>query len=294
MVASLQLDYDTLAAINPALIYCTTTGFGDDGKYAGRPAYDDLIQGASGVAALMSKNDEEARYFPGIICDKITGLTAVYAVLAAVIHRNNTGEGQKVTVPMFETMVAFNLLEHIQDTVFQGEASDFGYKRVLSEHRRPYNTKDGLICVLPYSDRNWRSFFSLIGQPELAQDPRFESLPQRTRHIDELYEISAGSLGDKTTQEWLTLFEEAHISATPIANLADIEQDCHIKTSGFIRPRTHPSAGDYKEIGIPIAYSQSVPDEPTPAPTIGQHSDDILQELGYSAADIAAMGEGVV
>ncbi len=282
VVRSLGLDYERLHARHPALVYCVATGFGEDGPYSGQPAYDDLIQGASGIASLMSGDGDAPRYFPAIVCDKVTGLNVVNAVLAAYVHRQSTGEGQKVTVPMFETMLAFNLLEHAGDSVLSPYDGEIGYARVLSPHRRPYPTADGYICVLPYSDREWRTFFGVVGKPDLADDTRFADIGERTRNSDALYETAGSLLGSRTTDEWLQVFADARIAAMPVYDLAAAQQDPHIVESGFIAEREHPSEGTFRETGIPVAFSQSPPDRPTPAPRLGEHTEELLAELGLS------------
>ena len=286
VVSALGLEYQRLGERNPALIYCAAAGFGNGGPYSGQPAYDDLIQGASGIAALMTGDDREPRYFPGVICDKVTGLTVVNAVLAAFIHRQKTGEGQQITVPMFETMVAFNLVEHSGDHIFSPPAGDFGYRRVLSKHRKPYRTADGYICVLAYSDRQWRDFFKLVERPELADDDRFSDLARRSRNIDELYEIVSSSLAGRTTGDWIDRFRSANVPATRVLDLAGIGNDTHVMETGFIKRRVHATQGAYDSIGVPIEFSVSKPDDPEDAPTIGQHTEEILSELGYSEKEI--------
>ena len=286
VIESLGLQYEHLSERNPKLIYCTATGFADGGDYSGCPAYDDLIQGASGIASLMAGAENEPAYFPGVICDKVTGLTVVYAILAACLYREKTGLGQQITVPMFETMLSFNLAEHASDHIFSPSEGEFGYRRVLSKNRKPYKTLDGYICVIPYTDRNWRDFFTLVGRPELVEDNRFSDIAQRTKHIDELYKIVSFSLGNKTSREWMEIFETARIPAMPVLDLANIENDPHIKSTGFISHRTHATQGDFKSIGVPIDFSISSPDDPKDAPTIGRDSEDILSELGYSDEQI--------
>lgn len=279
VVEALDLAYDTLRSINPSLIYCTATGFAEGGPYSGRPAYDDLIQGISGVAALMETACGEMRYFPGIICDKVTGLALVNAVLAAAVHRAKTGEGQEVVVPMFETMISFNLVEHAADALFDPAESGFGYARVLSPDRKPYRTKDGYICALPYSDRDWYAFFRIINRPELSDDPRFADLTSRTANIDDLYSLVASVMVSRTSSDWMLALEAEKIPVVPVASFADMETDPHISGTGFLRRRTHPTEGAFKEIGIPVRFSATPTAEPSPAPTLDQHRKEIMREL---------------
>lgn len=282
VVAALDLSYDTLRQINPALIYCTATGFADGGPYAGKPAYDDLIQGASGLADLMESVCGEMRYFPGIICDKVTGLALVNAALAAVVHRERTGEGQEIAVPMLETMLSFNLVEHVADALFEPAECDFGYARVLSPGRKPYRTEDGYICALPYSDRDWAAFFQIIGRDELCDDPRFATMSARTAQIDELYALVAAAMRTRPTAAWLSAFEAENIPVVPVMSMSDMETDPHIRATGFLQHRVHPTEGPYKEIGIPARFSATQPGRPSPAPVLDQHRKELLREAGHA------------
>ena len=178
------LDYESVRAVKPDVVYCTANGFAEGGPYQGKPAYDDVIQAASGIAGLLQQHRGRADYMPIALCDKISGLTMVYAVLGAVVHRQRTGEGQHVETPMFEASVAFNLLEHICGFAFDPPEGEFGWQRILSAKRRPFPTRDGFACIMPYSDRNWADFFTEIGRPELAGEPRFAAHASRIEHID--------------------------------------------------------------------------------------------------------------
>lgn len=290
-MARLGLAYEDVSAVRPDIVYCACVGFGHDGPYAGRPAYDDLIQGASGTAALLERMHGEPLYFPGVMADKITGLAAVNGMVAAFLHRERTGEGQHVEVPMLETMVSFNMVEHACDWIFEPPEADFGYVRVLTKNRRPYRSRDGYVCILPYSNQQWRSFFALMGREELAEDPRFVDLASRTRNIHELYGLVGDATPARTTEEWLELCVEANIPATPVADLQDARTEPHLKATGFLAERDHPSEGRYRSVGIPTRFSKSVCAVTRDAPRLGEHSAEILREAGYSDAEIAALGE---
>lgn len=283
VVEALDISYETLRRCHPDLIYCTATGFADGGPYSGKPAYDDLIQGASGLASLMEPMCGEMRYFPGIVCDKVTGLALVNAILAAVVYRERTGEGQEVTVPMFETMLSFNLVEHVADALFEPAESDFGYRRVLSPGRKPYRTQDGHICALPYSDRDWAAFFHIIGRSELCNDPRFADMSGRTAHIDELYALVATAMLSRSTRDWLSALEAENIPVVPVMCIADMEADPHIEGTGFLQHRVHPTEGAYKEIAIPAKFSASQTGRPSPAPVLDEHRQELLEEAGSMA-----------
>ena len=202
--ARLGIDYSVVAALKPDIVYAVATGFGEDGPFADRPAYDDLIQGASGLAALFGQVTGTPRYAPSVLADKTVGLYLSNYIVTALFHRQRTGEGQKIHVPMYECFAAFVINEHLQGQTFIPETGPAGYSRMLTPHRRPYATADGHICVVPYTRRHWQAFFRIAGQPELIEDPRFATQEARTRNIDALYERVADVLATRGTQEWLT------------------------------------------------------------------------------------------
>ncbi|HEX2255882.1 MAG TPA: CoA transferase [Afifellaceae bacterium] len=285
----LGLGWPELKMANPRLIYCAATGFGSGGPYADRPAYDDLIQGASGLSDLLGRVSGAPGMVPSIVCDKITGLTAVYAILAALFHRERTGEGQMVEVPMLETMAAFNLVEHYAGGVFRPPAGPIGYSRLLTPYRKPYRCADGYLCLLAYTDRQWRGFFEIIGRPELADDERFRTLAARTRNTDALYAIVEQAIADKTTAEWLELCRRHQIPCMPLLKIDEIERDPHLAETGFFGEAEHPSEGRYTQVGIPTRFSASRTQVRRHAPALGEHSVEILREAGFSPAEIAAL-----
>ena len=209
----LGLAYESVREAQPEIVYCACTGYGSGGPYAGKPAYDDLIQGASGLASLMGRVNDAPRYVPSAICDKIVGLAAVNALLAALLYRGQTGQGQYVEVPMYESMVAFNMAEHVCDWIFEPPEAPFGYARVLSPGRRPYRTLDGYVCFLAYTDRQWKAFFRFTDEAELADDPRFKTLTERTKHIDQLYAMVGEKIAGYTTADWMALCDAEQIPA---------------------------------------------------------------------------------
>ncbi len=288
-MARLGLAHDDIAVVRPDIVYCACTGYGPGGPWSGRPAYDDLIQGASGMAALMQKMHGEPLFFPAVLCDKLVGVAAVNAMVAALFHRERSGEGQYVEVPMLETVVSFNMAEHACDSLFEPPLAEFGYARVLTPNRRPYPTADGHVCILAYTDRQWRGLFGLMGRPELASDPRFADLPARSRNIDELYGLVRAATPAKTTDEWLALCLEATIPATRVADLNEARQDPHLTGSGFLAERTHPSEGRYMAVGIAPHFSRTPGEIRREAPRLGEHGGELLREAGYDDAEIAAL-----
>jgi crotonobetainyl-CoA:carnitine CoA-transferase CaiB-like acyl-CoA transferase len=288
-VRRLGLTYEDVRAVRPDIVYCSTIGFRSDGPYGAKAAYDDMIQGGSGLAALLARFYGTPGYVPATLCDKIVALAAVYAVTAALFHRARTGEGQAVEVPMFETMVAFNLVEHIADAVFEPPQSKFGYPRVLTEYRRPYATADGYLCVLPYTDRQWRSFVSVAGRPELADDPLFRDFASRAKNVAALYACIEDLVRAKPTAEWLRLCDQNHIPAMPVNEISELPDDPHLVQTGFFTTREHPSEGRYRAIGSPVRFQASPAGLRRDAPRLGENGTELLAEVGYTAAEIEAL-----
>ncbi|MFZ9087179.1 MAG: CaiB/BaiF CoA transferase family protein, partial [Steroidobacteraceae bacterium] len=231
--ARLGLDYARLSKAHPRLVHCHVSGYGNDGLYAGRPAYDDIIQAASGLAHLQAVIGGQPRFMPTILADKVSGLHAAMAILAALVHRAATGVGQQVQVPMFETMAAFNMLEHQWGHVFDPPEASMGYQPVSTATRRPYRTLDGFLAVLPYSDQHWRRFFELAGSPQVMEDPRFATFASRQRHFREVWDEIEKQVGMKTNAQWLALLEGADIPFSVVNRLEDLVDDPHLRSVDF-------------------------------------------------------------
>jgi crotonobetainyl-CoA:carnitine CoA-transferase CaiB-like acyl-CoA transferase len=281
-MARLGLSYEDLHRINPKLIYVGAFGFSQRGPYASRPAYDDLIQGMSGLPWLSLKaGSPEPRYAPVILADRIVGLQVAFATVAALHHRDRTGQGQRVDVPMFEGLVSVILGEHLAGSSFEPSLGDTGYQRSLAHNRRPHRTRDGYICTLVYTDKHWRSFFDVIGQPQLFdEDARFSSQADRLKHIDEVYGYLAGVLATRTTAEWLDVLTTADIPAAKMNSIDDILADEHLNAIGYFRTIRHPTEGYIREISVPTEWSVSQPTATRHAPRLGEHSSEILKEAG--------------
>lgn len=286
----LGLDYEAVRERHPGIIHVSCCGFDQDGPYAARAAYDDLIQGATGVPWLMQQYGTESPcYAPVTLADRVTGLHAVYAVTSALYARERTGEGQAVVVPMFEAMTQFIFGDHLAGLGFEPPIGDAGYARLLTAHRRPYRTSDGYLCVLVYNDKHWRSFFAALGEPQRMDDPRFATHRARADNIDAVYEEVARLLAQRTTAEWQALLDAADVPNMPMNSPADLLRDPHHAATGFIRTVEHPSEGRLRAAGRPTRWSGTPPPEPAPAPRLGEHSVQVLRELGYAPQDIASM-----
>jgi crotonobetainyl-CoA:carnitine CoA-transferase CaiB-like acyl-CoA transferase len=290
----LGLDYPALRTVNPRLIYAGVLGYAQDGPYAPRPAYDDLMQGATTIAAMNARVfNGEPRYVPLAMADRITGLAAFGAINAALFHRERSGEGQLVEVPMFEMMLNFVLGDHLGGKVFDPPLDAGGYGRLLSPDRRPYRTSDGHVCTMIYNDRQWRNFCAAVGWPDLVStDPRFASHATRTTHIDAVLGMLAEEFLKRSTAEWLTLLAEADLPVTPVHTLESIFEDPHLLATGFFGKEQHPSEGEVTRMAVPMTFSATPPGERRPAPQLGEDSAAILAEAGYSETEIAALLEG--
>jgi crotonobetainyl-CoA:carnitine CoA-transferase CaiB-like acyl-CoA transferase len=290
-MARLGLDYEVLAAANPAILYVGLFGYGQTGPYAAKPAYDDLIQGAAGVPTLIAMaGDGTPRYVPITMADRVVGLKAVNAILGGLMHQSRTGIGQRIDVPMFEEMAEFVLIDHLGGLTYDPPLDHGGYSRLLSRHRRPYKTSDGYICALIYNDKQWKSFFDAIGQQELLQQPRFATHAARHAHIDEIYQEVGRIFVTRTTAEWRELLEHADIPVMPMHTLETILEDPHLDAVGFFRSVEHPVEGRIRQMRVPSSWSKSQPEPGGPAPTFGQHGRDILREAGFSLDEIERLG----
>ncbi len=291
-MARLGLSYEEVAAANPAIIYCALVGSGQDGPYAARGAFDDLIQGACGLAALEARMGGEPRYVPGWIADQGVGLVAVYAVLAALLHRTRTGIGQAVEVPMFEAMTQFVMTPHLLGHTFRPPIGPTGYERLFQ--RRPYKTKDGYISAGAYSVDQWRRFFDLSKRPELKNSPRYADPRKIAQHIGELYQMFSDAMATKTTDEWIELLDRADIPAMPMHTPESIQQDPHLLATGFFQDVDHPTEGPIRTMAVPTRWSSSRPTPERQAPCLGEHSAEVLREAGYSDDEIRSlMEEGI-
>jgi formyl-CoA transferase len=286
-IARLGFDYEAVRALNAAIVYCAAYGFGERGPYRDYPAYDDLIQARSGVAALAGVNAPAPAFAPTIMADKTVGLTALYGVLAALYHRARTGQGQAVEVPMFETMVAFMMVEHLGGLTFEPPLGPAGYARVLAPDRRPHRTADGHVAILPYTTRQWRDFFKLAGRPELADDPRIVDAPTRNRHVAALYVLLAELVATRPTAFWLDGCLEADIPCAPVNPLEALPDDPHLQAVGLFAARAHPSEGAIRELKPPVGFSATPTALRRPAPRLGADTAAVLREHGYADAEIA-------
>lgn len=273
--ARLGLDPDEIAKSHPHIVYCIATDYGSRGRNADLPAYDDIIQVTSGIAALNSDEKREPRFLPTILCDKIGGLHLALAVLAGVIRQAKTGKGCTIKAPMFEGLVSFLMAEHLSGETFRPALGDTGYDRITSPLRKPFATSDGYISVLPYNGRHWADFLSFVGRADLAEADWVQDAAQRSRRIDELYAVVAEAMPERISAEWLTALRELDVPCSPVNTLDELLDDTHLRDVGLFEEIDHPSEGTLRAVRTPfwINAVDQAPDAPAPAKP--QAGDDI-------------------
>ena len=279
----LGVAYEDIVKVKPDIVFVHAAGYGSDGPYAGEPAYDDLIQSASGCADILPRTDGNPtpRIIPTLMADKVSGLFLSQAVTAALLHRQRTGEGQFVEVPMLECVTSFLMVEHLFNHTFEPPTGGLGYSRVVNPNRKPYRTKDGYIGLLPYTDKQWDQFFEIAGWGEtIAKDPRFSDYTTRNRHARELYAMVETVTQERTTQEWLDLLKPLSIPVVRTNRLDDLEQDEHLKAVGLFEVYEHPEVGAYRQMRPPVKFAKTPANIRRHPPRLGQHTAEVLAEVG--------------
>jgi crotonobetainyl-CoA:carnitine CoA-transferase CaiB-like acyl-CoA transferase len=292
----LDLGYETLAALNPQLIYAGVFGFGQDGPYAAKPAYDDLIQGATALPSLNAlTGDGTPRYVPNALVDRIVGLNAVGAICASLVAREKSGRGQRVDIPMFETMAGFVMGDHLGGLTYEPPLDRGGYARHLSPDRRPYQTSDSYICAMVYNDKQWQNFLKAVGRDDLLADPRYTTFALRAVNIDIVYAELSRIFLTRTTAEWTELLDKADVPSLPMHDLESMLTDPHLVAAGMFPVVEHPSEGPIRNMKVAANFSRTPVETVRLAPQLGQHSEEILREAGLAADEIAdLMRDGVI
>ncbi|MBL4786325.1 MAG: CoA transferase [Cohaesibacteraceae bacterium] len=278
---------DAVAGMNPNIIYTAAVGYGHAGPYAEKPAYDDVIQAASGIAALPTYMGQNPSYVPSIIADKIGALHVIYAITSALFQRERTGKGITIEVPMFETLVAFVMNEHL-DAASYTQDGEPGYSRLLNPNRRPYQTKDGWLAVMPYSAGHWSGILAVLERQDILDEPWFQSGAERNRRSGELYGILADGLSHRSNAEWSLILDRLDIPYSNVNTLDDLLNDPHLKATGFF-DTTNDQSGQMRSIPNPISFCGPKKCRDAPPPGLGAHSKEILADLGYSFEKIRAL-----
>jgi crotonobetainyl-CoA:carnitine CoA-transferase CaiB-like acyl-CoA transferase len=278
----LGFDWEAVHTLNPRLVYCAALGYGSDGPYAGKPAYDDIIQATGGIAALAERRDGTPAYNPTVTADKVGALHTVYAVLAALLHRERTGGmGQLVEMPMLEAITSFVLNENLMGATFADQAP-LGYHRTLSPNRKPYRTKDGWVAVLPYTSAQWGRVLKALGRDDVVAEPWFADDGERSKRSGDLYAVLGCALEARTSAEWLALFEQLDVPCGPVNSLEDLLTDPHLEAVGFFEPDYTGGPPVKRALRQPVLWRGVAREPDRMAPTLGADTVAILDELGYT------------
>jgi crotonobetainyl-CoA:carnitine CoA-transferase CaiB-like acyl-CoA transferase len=287
----LGIGYDAVRKRNPKIIYAHAPGFRGDGPRWDEPAFDDVIQGMSGLAWLNATAPDHPRYFPTVVADKFCGYVLASSISMALFHRERTGRGQKVQVPMFETLLQFNLFEHLWEASLGKGPEGMGYVRMFSPHRRPYATLDGHICVLAVNDLQWRRLMTAVGRPEVLEEPRFSTMAERMRNISDLYAILAKALVERSSAEWNKILGAADVPHGPVNSLADLMRDPYLQETNYFREFEHPTEGKMAMTSIPVSFSDSPGSYRLPPPRLGEHTAEVLSSIGIGEDELKRLQE---
>lgn len=285
----LGLDSEKIRDRYPEKVYCLITGYGTEGPYAGQPTYDSVVQGVTGMAGLFLRRDGSPNYVPMLICDHVAGEIAASSILAAIVEKRTSGNGSTIEVPMFETMAAFVLQEHLAQHSFDPPVGPPGDLRLLSPHNKPVKTLDGWISFTVNTDPQVRAFLSVTGRDHLLEDERFNSVAARAKNVAQWFEVRGTPLTSKTTDEWLELLQKADIAAQPCHTLETLPHDKHLKAVGLIQTEQHPTEGKTSAIRASIKVNDSYLNLREPSQPKGWETEQLLEEMGYTESEIQAM-----
>ncbi|MFC4595467.1 CaiB/BaiF CoA transferase family protein [Sphingobium tyrosinilyticum] len=287
-MSALGLGPDVLLKVNPRLVYACMHGFGEAGPYGGRPAYDDIIQGLCGLADLTGQRTGVPAYLPICAADKTAGMVGAIAILSALVKREQVGQGAYVEIPMFEALVSYTAVEHLYGRHFEPAKGPAAYPRIMSDARRPYATRDGHICVMPYTDQHWRSLFLAVGRQDLADDTRFQGIAARTHNIDALYALLRDILQNRTTGEWMALLDAIEVPNAPVKSIEDLLEDPHLTAVGFFPTFAQANGKHVRMTGVPVLFDGERPPTRLP-PALGADTRAVLSEVGLSSEEIGAL-----
>jgi len=289
-MARLKLSYEEIKKINPQIIYAGCFGFSQRGPYAAKAAYDDMIQGAAGIPWLLKRQGaSEPRYAPMIIADRSVGQQVASAVSAALYHREKTGSGQRIDVPMFEHLLQLVLGDHLGGYTFEPQLGEPGYHRILAPDRRPYETRDGYVCALIYNDKQWKAFFDILGKPEIFSLPEFSTQEARSKNYNRAYAMVAEEMKKRTTAQWVEALGRADIPVQSMNSIDDIVADPHLAAIGYLGVVEHPTEGRIKSLAVPSEWSRSQPEYRRHAPRLGEHTREVLREAGLTEERIDSL-----
>lgn len=277
---------DPVLKRNPNIIYAYATGYRADGPKRDRPAFDDIIQGESGLSGLIARASGEPAYVPYAIADKLCGVYLSSAINAALLARERGAGGQVVHVPMFETMVSFNLADHMWEATYSDRPEDAGYPRMFSPDRRPLETSDGYICIMAVTTDQWNRLFAAADRDDLIGDPRFVDMDGRSTNVNELYAILREAIRNRTLREWTERLDEADVPNAPMNSLADLVSYEYLRESQFFQRYIHPDGGEYTNLSFPISFSKNPGGLSRYPPSLGEHTAEALGDIRTNEYEI--------
>jgi crotonobetainyl-CoA:carnitine CoA-transferase CaiB-like acyl-CoA transferase len=287
----LGIGEDAIRAAAPKIVYVSISGFGEKGPYAARPAYDPVIQGFSGLATVQAGSDEaRPRLIRTILPDKLTAITASQAITAALLARERTGEGQHVRLSMLEAVLAFLWASDMNGQTFVGDEP--AQQEAASTIDLIYATADGYITVAALTDRQWAGLAHAVGHPEWLEDARFKTSALRQQNIDARLQLTQDALLTHPAAEWLERLTKAQVPCAPVLTRNEVMRHPQVQQMEIVVEAEHPAAGRLHQARPAARFSRTPARIRHGAPALGEHTRDILAELGYSAADIAALGSG--
>ena len=285
---ALGIDFDQLKRLKPDLVYCWSPGFGGEGPDANSPAYDDIIQARSGIAALNADAQGAPQFVRSVLCDKVVGLHLALAVAAALVHRERTGKGKSIEVPMLETMASFMLAEHLAGHTMQPPQGELGYQRLMSRNRRPFKTADGYMAIMPYSTKHWIRFLICVGENALAEQDWVQDAAARSDRIDELYELIVRLAPSRTNEQWLKDLTDIDVPCAAVNQLAEVLDDPQLAATGLLGTIADTELGNlnFLQPGFFSTLSGESASQPNRAPHLGEHTLEILAQAGFSESEI--------
>ena len=290
------LDYDTLRSINPRLVYCSITAYGQDGPYRDRPGYDMVLSAVGGLMWITGERDGQPCKVGVAITDVLTGVHASQAITSALLWRERSGRGQYIDCSLLDVQIS--ALANIASNylVADREAGRWGTAHESIVPYQVFPTKDRPIAIAVANEKLWVSFCKRLGKPEWIEDPRFESNPRRVEHREVIVPLIGEELERRSCDEWMDLLVDAAVPCGPVNDMQSLFADPQVRHRGMVAEIPHPTIGTLRLTGVPVRHSETPGTIRRPPPLLGEHTDDVLADvLGYSPEKIASLrGRGTI